>query len=478
MTNFNYGHYDATGLAHEVAQGRISPRELLEMAIERAQRINEQLNFLTQEHFDEARTLLDNLPQHGQFRGVPMLLKDLNTYWQGTKTSEGSRAFGDKPAQFTSTFVQRLLDDGMLIFGKTSSPEFGVYTSTEPVAFGPARNPWNPNKSAGGSSGGAAAAVAAGVLPIAHATDGGGSIRIPASACGLVGFKPTRARTPAGPNVGEGWAGASIGHTVSRTVRDSAAMLDVLHGYEPGAPYAAPPPASTFLAAVTAPLPRLHIAYSLQNPAGIEPESEVVRAFEACVSRLKNAGHELVEIAPDIDGRQLGVAQATTIGSAVRLTLETRAKELGTSVEQLDVESVPKNWYERSAGFSGADYVAATRVMHATGRTMAEFHQTYDVYLTPTLAKVPIDIGIISTAQNDAESVMREIVAFAPYTALMNLTGQPSVSLPLGWSGDGLPIGMCFSAAYGADELLFALAGELERQESFWGSRRPQVFAD
>ena len=478
MSAFDYGQYDATDLAHQVTLGRISPRELLELAIERAERVNAELNFLTQAHFDEARALLDDLPKDGAFRGVPMLLKDLNIYWKGTVTSDGSRAFGTEPAQVTSTFTQRLLDAGCVIFGKTSSPEFGVYTSTEPLAFGPVGNPWDPTRSAGGSSGGAAAAVASGVVPMAHATDGGGSIRIPASACGLVGLKPTRARTPAGPTVGEGWAGASIGHMVSLTVRDTAAMLDAIHGYEPGAPYAAPPPSGTFASAVTAPLPRLNIAYSLKNPAGIEPEGEVVTAFEQCIERLKNAGHQVVEATPEIDGTTYGRAQATTIASAVRLTLDARAEELQTTVDKLDVETVPKLWYQHAERFSGADYLHATRVMHGLGRTVAAFHNTHDVYLTPTLAKVPIELGQISTLHNDAQDVMRQIVEFAPYTALMNLTGQPSISLPLGWSSDGLPIGMCFSAAFGNDELLLALAGELERERPFWEGRKPTVHAD
>lgn len=302
MSGFSdYGKYDGLGLAALVKRGEVAPVELLDEAIARTEAINPKINAVIMKHYDEARAQIARGLPDGPFKGVPFLLKDLHLLLEGTITTYGSALYQGYRAGHNSTLTQRYLDAGLVIFGKTNSPEFGLAGTTEPRLYGPTRNPWNLAHSAGGSSGGAAAAVAAGILPVANASDGGGSIRIPASACGLFGMKPTRGRTPMGPDRGEGWGGMSIAHVVSRSVRDSAAMLDATAGDAPGDPYAAPARARPFLDEVGAPTGKLRIAFSTRRPNGTESHPDVVKAVEEAARLCESLGHIVEEAAPEFD---------------------------------------------------------------------------------------------------------------------------------------------------------------------------------
>lgn len=471
-----YDDYDALGLAALVAAGEVSPGELLDEAIARLEAVNGTLNAVTLKHYDEARAAIDAGLPKGPFRGVPFLLKDLHLLMRGTVTTYGSASFRDNVADHDSTLTERYRQAGLVIFGKTNTPEFGLAGTTEPRLFGPTRNPWNTEHSPGGSSGGAAAAVAAGVLPIANASDGGGSIRIPAAACGLFGMKPTRARTPMGPDRGEGWGGMSISHAVSRTVRDNAALLDATSGPAPGDPYAAPPPARPFLdEAATDPAP-LRIAMTATGPNGSTCDGEVRTGLDATVRLLEDLGHRVEEAAPPIDAAEMAFAQVSLIASNIALTLDQRAETLGRPVSQQDVERITWAIAENGRGLAGADYARGSLLIHRFGRAVAGFMADYDVLLSPTLALPPVPLGTVNMDSDDIAAYLDINARYMPYTALFNMTGQPSMSVPLHWTPQGLPVGMMFTGRFGDEATLFRLAGQLERA-SPWQHRRPSVHA-
>jgi amidase/6-aminohexanoate-cyclic-dimer hydrolase len=327
---------------------------------------------------------------------------------------------------------------------------------------GATRNPWNLDHVAGGSSGGAAAAVAAGIVPVAHATDGGGSIRIPAACCGLFGLKPTRARTPTGPKRGEGWGGMSIAHVVSRSVRDSAAFLDATAGPAAGDPYPAPERARPYLDEVKTPPQRLRIAVSTTPviPGPVHPEcaAAVHDAARAC----EGLAHSVEEAWPQLNALEIMQAQGTVINANVAFAVDEAAAALGREARAGDVERA--TWYrvERARATDSAAYAKAMNTLHAVGRTMAAFMNDYDVILQPTLAEPPLKIGVLDMERPDTEQMFREMIAFIPYTGLYNITGQPSMSVPLSWTAAGLPIGTMFSARFGDEATLFRLAAQLE----------------
>src|SRR6266536_335119 len=323
MSFKEYGNYDAVGLAELVRKKEVSAHELLDEAISRTAKVDPQINAVVVKHYDDAKNQSDMGLPDGPVTGVPFLLKDLELL-QGTETTSGASVFRDNVADHTGTLAQRFLETGVAIFGKSASPEFGLMPTTEPRLFGPTRNPWNPDHSAGGSSGGSAAAVAAGMVPMAHATDGGGSIRIPASCCGLFGLKPTRARNPMGPDAGEGWGGASVGHAVTRTVRDSAALLDATSGPDVGDPYWAPPPTRPFLDEVGRDPGRLRIALTT-TPWNRQPvDPECVEAAVAAGRLCERLGHHVEEATPAVDARLLGEASLIIVSANIRAALEAR----------------------------------------------------------------------------------------------------------------------------------------------------------
>jgi amidase/6-aminohexanoate-cyclic-dimer hydrolase len=474
MSFSDYGRYDATGLAKLVRDGEVSPDDLLEEAIARTEAINPVINAVPVRHDDYARAQLARGLPDGPFRGVPFLLKDLDLL-AGTRTTFGSSVYRDFVADHSSTITQRFLGAGLVIFGKSASPEFGLMPTTEPRLHGPTRNPWNTDHSAGGSSGGAAAAVAAGLVPMAHASDGGGSIRIPAAACGLFGLKPSRARTPSGPDRGEGWSGFSVGHVVGISVRDSAAMLDVLQGPEPSSPYVAPTPGGPFAAEVGRAPGRLRVAFTDRSPYGEPIDPEVVEAVRDAARLLEGLGHHVEECAPTLPHDPARVIVAIV---AANTAMSVRAAELyaGRAITDQDVERLTLASARRGGKTTAMAYLAAQQQAFEIGRALAGFMTDVDVFLSPTLCTPALRIGEINTMADDLSGVAPVLKRFMPGTSMFNMSGQPAMTVPMAWTRDGLPIGISFAARYGEEATLFRLAGQLE-QERPWRGRTAPVHA-
>jgi amidase/6-aminohexanoate-cyclic-dimer hydrolase len=464
---------DLTGLAKLIRTRKISPREALDAAISACERTNPELNFIAQPLYDRARRQLEANPRPtGPFAGAPFLVKDLNTHIAGERTGQGSRLYADYRASATSEIVRRYEAAGLTIFGKTTSPEFGLTGTTESKAAGLTRNPWNRARSSGGSSGGAAAAVAARVVPAAHATDGGGSIRIPASCCGLFGLKPSRGRTPMGPPRTEGWGGLSAHHAVTVSVRDSAALLDAVAGPEPGGRYAAPTPTRSYVEEVSRPPGKLRVALWATPPAGTPIAAECRAAVDSAARLLQNLGHVVEDATPPLDFPAIGRASFVMIASSVAADVEDRAAELGVRADLDSIERVTLAFHDQGLTFKATDWARANVVMQTAAIKMAAFMERFDVILSPTIATPPPPLGLLGLSPDRLEDFFRAVTPFSPFTGIFNATGQPSMSLPLHQSEDGLPIGVMVSAAYGAEDLLFRLAGEIERAAP-WAGRRP-----
>lgn len=466
--------HDAMGLAALVKARKVSPSELLEASIARAEALNPRFNFIAQRHYDHARkAIAAGLPQ-GPFTGVPWLLKDLNTYLAGELTEGGSRFYKGYRASVTSTLASRIQAAGFVIFGKTTTPEYGLTGTTENKLTGDTRNPWNPAHISGGSSGGAAVAVASGVLPAAHATDGGGSIRIPAACCGLFGLKPSRGRVPAGPLKTEGWGGLSTHHAVTWSVRDSAAILDATHGVEPGSRYGAPTPDGSFLSQVTRSPGKLRIALMVDPFAHSPVDPECAEAARAAARLCESLGHHVSEAAPRLDVAALGFASFVLIGSAVAADIADRAKATGINPAET-LEPITLAFAEYGKTFTAMDYHRANDILQNAAITLGQFMQQYDVILSPTLAAPPLKLGQINLSPDcDFQTWGQRAAVFSPFTQIANMTGQPGMSVPLAMSQGGLPIGVQFLGRYGEEALLLRLAGQLERAAP-WAARRPKI---
>ena len=467
-----FASIDGLGLAELVRGRHVSPSELLDAAVSQVEARNPELNAVVTKLYDHARfAIAAGLPD-GPFTGVPYLLKDLGAHVSGAVTSFGTTLFKDFVVDHDSEITARLRRAGLVIFGKTNTPEMGLAASTEPRLFGPTRNPWKPSHSSGGSSGGSAAAVAAGMVPMAHATDGGGSIRIPASCCGLFGLKPTRARNPMGPDAGEGWGGASVGHAVTRTVRDSAALLDATSGPDIGDPYWAPPPARPFLEEVGRDPGRLRIAITTRPWNGQPVDAECAEAAVAAARLCERLGHHVDEATPDVDARALGDATLVIISANIRATLEARAAALGRELKPGDVERL--TWARAVDGHTAraADYARSIGVVHRIGRVVARFFTRYDILLSPTMCQPPFPLGVLDLMTDDVERYTKAILGSIGFTSLFNSSGNPAMSVPLAWSRSGLPIGVQFAAPFGDEAMLFRLGAQLERAQP-WSERRP-----
>ncbi len=471
----DFVRYDALGLAALVHKRETSPRELLESAIARAEAVEPRIHSLVMRFDDEARKLADGPLPEGAFRGVPFLVKDLHVMIAGRPLWNGCALFRDNVSAVDSSIMARYRAAGLVTFGRTASPEFGLTATTESRLHGQTRNPWNPEHTAGGSSGGAAAAVAAGIVPLANASDGGGSIRIPASCCGLFGLKPTRGRTPAGPLVGEGWSGMSAIHAVSRSVRDSAALLDATAGADLGAPYAAPPPERPWLDEVGRSPGSLRIALQTSTWNGM-PTDEVCRAAAADAARLcESHGHRVEEARLEIDGAALVEAGLTIVTANLRATLDARAAELGRSLEESDVE--PGTWllYSLAETRTAAHYAQALRTIHAIGRKKAAFLETYDVLLTPTMAAPPPRLGVLSLSSTDLDARTAAIQRAVGFTQACNASGHPAASVPLYVDpASNLPIGTQIVARMNDEATIFRLASQLEQARP-WFDRLPAI---
>ncbi|HEX4617519.1 MAG TPA: amidase [Stellaceae bacterium] len=469
-----YEKHDATGLAALIAGGQVSATEVLEAAIERAERWQPSINAITIPLYEHARAAARTGLPAGSLSGVPFLLKDLGAQLTGTRTSGSGKLWEDFVADHDSTLVARYCAAGLNIFGKSASPEMGLAPSTEPAMYGPCRNPWNLAYSAGGSSGGSAAAVAARILPIAHATDGGGSIRIPASACGLFGLKTTRARNPSGPDVGEGWGGQSVAHCVSISVRDSAALLDASAGPDIGDPYWAPPSAGRFVDEVGRAPGRLRIALCV-TPWNDEPvDAECRQAAEDAAQLCEGLGHDVAIGRPEFDTASFRAATRTLVAANVLATLEARAKAVGKTLEASDVE--PLTWWiaELGRGYTAADYARSVTTIHSVGRVVARFFANYDILLTPTMCSPPLPIGVLSLSTSDRTAYLTAVNRSIGFTSLFNASGHPAANLPLHWSAQGLPVGVQIAAPFGDEATIFRLAAQIETTRP-WKDHRPPL---
>ena len=427
------------------------------------EKLDPKLNAVPIKHFELARENLKNQIDSGIFNGVPFLLKDLNNYLKGTVTSGGSRVLENITADHTSELVKRTLDSGLNIFGKTNSPELGLTVTTEPVLYGPTRNPWDLDRSSGGSSGGASSAVAAGIIPMAQASDGGGSIRIPASCCGLFGLKPTRARTPLGPASLEGWGGQSIFHCVSVSVRDSAALLDVTSGPEKGAPYRSAHQDKSFLEQINIEPGNLKIGYL--EDSSISVDKDVQEVMNSTIDLCQKLGHSVENTKINFSSEEISLAIITIISSNVSYAVKSQSDQTGREVSNKFFENVTLQMAENGANFSAIDYVNAIKINHRLGQELEKMFDQYDVLLSPVLASPPVKIGTIDMNTNDMKTYVERLTKYSPFTGVFNQSGQPSMSVPLFRTKDNLPVGSMFSAAFGNENLLFSLAGQLEQSQ-------------
>ncbi len=468
---------DALGMAEMVRSGEVSSLELVDSAIDAVSRVNPNLNAVVTPMFDLARSEAASVPRDAPFAGVPFLLKDLGVCYAGVPTSGGNRRLASLPAPLDSELVVRHRRAGLICIGKTNTPEFGMTATTEPHWFGPTRNPWDLSRTPGGSSGGSAAAVAARIVPMAHGNDGGGSIRIPAACCGLVGLKPTRARCPLGPIPGDTMAGFVVDHGLTLSVRDSAALLDAVAGPDPGAPYWAPPSARPFLAEVGAEPGALRIAVCTGSPSGTAVDRSCIKAVEDTAGLLEDLGHIVEEAAPQYDDNQFRKAFTTIWLSGLAAGLTDLSDTLGRELAPEDCEAFTRAFGETGAGFGAVDYVRAVAAIQVIGRSVASFFERYDAMLTPTVAGPPPPIGFLHPPAEDSDlrEYARRVKAFAPFTQLANATGQPAISLPLHWH-DGLPIGVQFMGRFGGEAMLFRLASQIENAKP-WHHHRPSVCA-
>ena len=474
------GAEDATALAGLVARGEVTPSELLDAALAAVDTRNPALNAVVLVQEAVARRIIaEGLPS-GPFRGVPFLIKDLGIEAKDFPSHNGSRLFANTTYPGDSSIFQRIKATGVVTFGRTTSPEGGIGAATEAAVYGgPTRNPWNLQHTPGGSSGGAGAAVAAGIVAMAHGSDGGGSVRIPASSCGLFGFKPTRARLPDGPYAGEGWAGMAIDGFLTRSVRDTAVMLDACAGPDLGAPYVAPPLGQGHAAAISRPPRRLRVGICDTTLTGEPIHPEVADAVRATGKLLESLGHHVEPARPDADVPMMMRAWTDIVGIGTALSIRSK---LGDRAPRPDeVEGVGRGAWAHAQKLHPTRYLQAVGEIHSFGRQMAGFFEPEsgggpDILLSATLAEPPAKVGRFSHDTEDYAGYRigpEGIFAYSPFCAVFNASGQPAASLPLGWSSDGLPIGIHLAAAFGADELLVALCAEVERAVPWAGKRAP-----
>jgi len=472
MTEDEYLAQDAVGLGELINTHEIAATEALDAALARLARVNPKINAVTLDLSERARREAKAVSGAGPLAGVPYLLKDLGQTLAGTVTTSSCKLYQDDIADADSALTAAYRAAGLVIFGKTNTPEIGLEPVTEPVMFGPTRNPWDLSRTAGGSSGGAAAAVAAGVVPAAHASDGGGSIRIPASCCGLFGLKPSRGRVSFAPK-DEGWGGFSTTHAVTRSVRDSAVLLDIGCRPQPGDPYWAAPPATSFAQAAAKDPAPLRIAFTTAAFSSDAIEPVCAEAVRAAARLCENLGHHVEEATPPIDRVALS-GTGVVVSASIAADFDAIADRRGRPIAEDELEPLTYGAYQRGRAIGSAAYIRALRALHAYGRVIGQFFERYDILITSTLGSPAIPVGALHGEPLDMEGYADRLFAFMPNTQIFNVTGQPAASLPLAWSRDGLPIGVQFAARHSEDALLLSLAGQLERSAS-WAGRRPAL---
>ncbi|GAA4548111.1 amidase [Amycolatopsis samaneae] len=492
MEYSEYRRFDAVGLAELVARGEVSPAELLDVAIARAEQVNGSLNAIVYPMYELARKRAA-AELSGPFAGVPFLLKDLKQDYAGVPTGSGSRSLRHRPASTHSATVRRWLDAGLVIFGKTATPEFGSKAITESAATGATRNPWHLGHTPGGSSGGSAAAVAAGVVPVAGASDGGGSIRIPAACCGIFGLKPGRGLVPCGPDSAESLHGAATDGVLSRSVRDTAAMLDVLtRRPDPGGPYLAAVPETPYAELARREPGKLRIGYTTYSPLGTEVHPEAVAAVDDAAALLTKLGHDVEPADPGTDGAQLARDFLTMWCASSAATIAEIQRTTGAPDRDFELDT--RLLAAAAMATRAPEYVAAHQRWNTHTRALAAFHENYDLLLTPALARPPVRIGELDTprplryvgelllrlglagplAKTKAwHNTVIANLAPVPFTQLANLTGRPAMSVPLHRTATGLPLGVQFVGGLGSEPVLLALATQLEAEQP-WADAEPE----
>ncbi len=474
----DYAGLDGIGLAALVRSGQASPEELLDEALNRAEAAQARLNLFAALYPDLAREQIRRNDPSAPYAGVPFALKDLGVELTGAPVTSGSRSYRDYIAATDSELTRRYRKAGLVIFGATTTPEFGLTLTTESALFGQTRNPWDLSRTTGGSSGGAAAAVAAGVIPVAQASDGGGSIRIPAACCGVFGLKPSRGRMPMGPARTEGWLGASTIHVVSRTVRDSAALLDLTHGPETGSRYHAPVPVRPFLSETERDPRQLRIALWPVAPNGTVPSEEAHAGLRHTAALLESLGHTVIEATPKLNGEALAKAALFSIAAHVASGLDDRGMARGHPVTEEEIEPVTTALARLGRTVPMVELAKANGVFQAAAIQYEHFLDTgaFDLTLSPTIHRAPDPLGTMSLSA-DADEMGAAVASFAPHCAMFNVTGFPAMSVPLHWTApsesapQGLPIGMMFGARFGQEGLLLSLAAQLERAAP-WANRQ------
>jgi amidase len=490
-----YDQYDAMGLAELFQKGQVTPAELCKEAIDRIERVNPKLNAVVTPMYDQGRKEALGLLPRGHFSGVPLLVKDLFYACSGVRMTSGCKALRDYVSGQDCEIVVRFRKAGAIIIGKTNTPEFGLLGVTEPELFGPCCNPWNTDHTPGGSSGGSAAAVAAGIVPMAAGGDGGGSIRIPSAYCGLFGLKPSRGRTPTGPDHGTVWQGAVQNHVITRSVRDSAAMLDATQGPDPGAPYEIRPPERPYLEEVTQDPGKLKIAFNTKSPIGTAVHSECLKAAEHAAHLLEEIGHHIEEASPEIDGLDLAKSYLAMYFGEVAAELDELGAILKRKAGPKDVETLTYTLGLLGQTFSSGYFVQALRRWDHAARKMGQFFKKFDLYLTPTTAYPPAKIGELKLKPIETllmktvnslklgwllkvsgivDNLAEKSLERTPFTQLANLCGLPAISVPLYWTDEGLPLGVQFIGPFGNEAVLFRLSGQLEKTQP-WFDRKPEV---
>ena len=468
------GFVDATTQAEMVRNGEVTAAELVEAAIERVERLNPALNAVITPMYDEAREAASRPIPDGPFSGVPFLVKDFLAEYAGVRFTESSNFIGDFVPDEDAELVKRWKRAGLIAIGKTNLPEMAIGATTEPVRFGPTRNPWDTTRTPGGSSGGAGAAVASGMVAMAHGNDAGGSIRIPAACCGVFGLKPTRGRNPLGPHFGDMLSGLVAEHALTRSVRDSAALLDATAGPSVGDPYWAPPQRRPYVEEVSADPGKLRVAFSKSTLLGNPLHPDCVDAVVDSASLCESLGHEVVEAKPSVDWETLWTTFTAVMATGFGWAVADWTRRLGREPREGDLEPFVADFAERGRRVSGPQYLLHIQEIHRLSRGIAEFFESFDVWLTPTLGEPPVTLGTLVYDGGDPIAHRRRTAGFAPFTFVGNVTGQPGMSVPLSWSGEGLPVGSHFLGRFGDEATLFRLAAQLERARP-WADRRPPL---
>ena len=465
-----YNRHDAVGLAALVATREVTAAEVLQESMARIEAAERPLNGVVTTCFDDAHRNVGALLPTGPLTGVPYLVKDLNTWVRGMPATNGSRALANFVPDRDAVLVERLRTAGLILLGKTNTPEFGLNVCTAPALFGVTPNPFDPTRSAGGSSGGSAVAVATGVVPAAHATDSGGSIRIPASNCGLFGLKPSRSRVPLGNDQPEGLGGLSAGHAVTHSVRDSAVLLDATAGPLPGRVNEFRESAGPFVDALVRDMPDLRVALWTDGLAGEAVSKECARVAAEAAILCESVGCLVEEVRPPVEGGALRDALDVVFTTNIRQVVQAVLADQPAAVTEGLLEPITVACFEAGARHDGVAYEAALRHAQRVAHAMEEFFERFDLLLTPTLAEPPMPLGQLDMQTDDWDSYFQHLLDAIPFTPLFNVTGGPAASVPLGWSGDGLPIGVQFGAAVGSEATVLRLARELEQAKP-WHDR-------